>query len=132
MNKVNLKPRGDNEPPLAISEWGWRYHHLGVPTKKKFPGEIYLADFKLYVSGFDTSPYGIEWMRYEKDSPIDERIRSVPHIAFEVDDIEKELETRKLNVITKPNSPSPGVKVAMIEHNGAPIELIEFSRYQNC
>ncbi len=54
------------------------------------------TQFKLYVSGFDTSPYGIEWMRYEPDSPIDELIKSVPHIAFEVDDLESELQKHDL------------------------------------
>jgi hypothetical protein len=31
-----------------------------------------------------------------------------------------------LKVITESNFPAEGIKVAMIEHNGAPIELIEF------
>jgi hypothetical protein len=30
-------------------------------------------------------------------------------------------------ILSKPNAPSGGVRVAMIEHNGAPVELIEFS-----
>ena len=47
--------REDSEPPLAISEWGWRYHHLGIPTDKPINGERYLPQFKFYVSGFDTS-----------------------------------------------------------------------------
>jgi len=38
------------------------------------------------------------------------------------------LAKRDLNVITVPNSPSDGIRVAMIEHNGAPIELIEFRK----
>jgi hypothetical protein len=29
-------------------------------------------------------------------------------------------------VITAPNSPAEGIRVAVIAHNGAPIELIEF------
>jgi len=29
-------------------------------------------------------------------------------------------------VITEPNPPSTGVRVAMIEYHGAPIELIDF------
>jgi hypothetical protein len=33
-----------------------------------------------------------------------------------------------LKVITALNSPVEGIRVAMIEHNGAPIELIEFNR----
>jgi hypothetical protein len=120
--------RKENEQPLATSEWGWRYHHLGVPTNKPIKDEIYLEQFKVYVSGFDTSPYGIEWMRYEPDSPIDELIKSFPHIAFEVDNIESELQKHDLKIITPLNYPAEGIRVAMIIHNGAPIELIEFAK----
>jgi hypothetical protein len=122
------KKRLDHEPPLATDKWGWKYHHLGVPTKKKMPGEICLTGFKCYVSGFSTSPFGIEWMRYEKNSPVSKLIQAVPHIAFEVKDIDYELANRDLHIITKPNSPGEGTRVAMIEHNGAPIELIEFEK----
>jgi hypothetical protein len=80
--------RKENEPPLATSEWGWRYHHLGIPTDMQFKGEKYLPQFRFFVSGFDTSPFGIEWMRF-----VDE-----------------------------------GTRVAMIIHNGAPVELIEFNK----
>ena len=52
----------------------------------------------------------------------------VPHIAFEVDDLDMELTRKKFNIITKPNSPGEGIRVAMIEHNGAPVELIEFNK----
>jgi len=31
------------------------------------------------------------------------------------------------DVLTPPNSPSEGVRVAMIVHDGAPIELMQFS-----
>jgi hypothetical protein len=120
--------RPDFEPPLAVETWGWKYHHLGIPTDTVRPGEKYLPQFKLYVSGFSTSPFGVEWMRFEDDSPINPLIKTVPHIAFEVDDLEKELRTHGLKIITEPNQPAEGITVAMIEHNGAPIELIEFRR----
>jgi len=80
----------------------------------------------MYVSGFEESPYGIQWMRFEPDSPIDELIRAVPHVAFEVDNLETALVGKE--VLTPPNSPSAGVRVAMIIDNGAPVELIEFER----
>ncbi len=121
-----IKIRQEHELPESIKEWGWKYHHLGIPTNKIMPNERYLSQFKFYVSGFSNSPFGIEWMRFEKDSPISELIQTVPHIAFEVADLEYELATRDLKVITEPNPPSDGIRVAMIEHNGAPIELIEF------
>lgn len=118
--------RKDEDLPAAIKEWGWKYHHLGIPTDKIMPGEKYLPQFKFYVSGFSTSPFGIEWMRFEKDSPVDKLIQSVPHIAFEVEDLDAELKKRAFKILTHPNQPSGGVRVAMIEHHGAPIELIEF------
>jgi hypothetical protein len=120
--------REDHELPESIEKWGWKYHHLGIPTSKVMPNEKYLPQFKFYVSGFNTSPFGIEWMRFEKDSPIDHLIRTVPHLAFEVEDLDFELKHRGLKVITAPNLPSEGIRVAMVEHNGAPIELIEFEK----
>jgi hypothetical protein len=118
--------RLDYEPPEALETWGWRYHHIGIPTNISMPGEVYIPQFKLYHSGFDTSPFGIEWMRYEKDSPVNMLVQTIPHIAFEVDDLDYELEKHNFKILTPPNRPSDVARVAMIEHNGAPIELIEF------
>jgi hypothetical protein len=120
--------RQDHELPESTEKWGWKYHHLGIPTEYRIPGEKYLPKFKFYVSGFSSSPFGIEWMRFEKDSPINQLIQKVPHLAFEVEDLDYELANRGLNVITEPNPPAEGIRVAMIEHNGAPIELIEFKK----
>lgn len=124
--KENKNIRQDFELPTCIESWGWRYHHLGIPTDIVMPNEKYLPQFKFYVSGFSRSPFGIEWIRFKKDSPIDKLIQTVPHVAFEVVDLDFELKNRGFKIITKPNPPSDGVRVAMIEHNGAPIELIEF------
>ncbi len=118
--------RQDHEPPMATGRWGWRYHHTGIPTEQPREGERYLAQFKMWVSGFPDSPYGIEWMRFEADSPVSPLIRKIPHVAFEVDDIDKALEGKEL--LAAPGSPSAGVRAAMILDNGCPIELIEFTR----
>jgi hypothetical protein len=80
--------RLDNELPACVEQWGWKYHHLGIPTKEIKPNEKYLPQFKFFVSGFSTSPYGVEWMRFEPDSPISPLIQSVPHLAFEVADLD--------------------------------------------
>ncbi|MFO7864145.1 MAG: hypothetical protein R6U85_09115 [Salinivirgaceae bacterium] len=120
--------RQDHELPEATQKWGWKYHHLGVPTTVKMPNEKYLPQFKFYVSGFYSSPYGVEWMRFEDDSPIHPLIQKVPHLAFVVDDLDVELKKHRFNILTPPNPPLEGLRVAMIEHNGAPIELMEFER----
>ncbi len=120
----NIRP--ENESPESIQKWGWKFHHLGIPTNKVMPGEVHLPQFGLHVSGFSSSPFGIEWMRFDDNSPINKLIQTIPHVAFEVADLNYELSTHDFNIITEPNSPSDGIRVAMIEHNGAPVELIEF------
>jgi len=120
-----MKLRQEHEPPAAIAEWGWRYHHIGIPTDTPREGEIYLEKYRMHVSGFDTSPYGVEWMRFESESPVSLLVRSVPHLAFEVDDLDRALEGKEL--IDEPSSPMTGVRVAMILHDGMPVELLEFS-----
>jgi hypothetical protein len=79
----------------------------------------------MFVSGFETSAFGIEWMRFEETSPLPEIIRTVPHIAFVVEDLEAALEGREIlfDII----APSGGVRTAMILEFGAPVELMEFS-----
>ena len=101
-----------------------RYHHIGIPTNIERPDETYIERFKVYVSGYETSPYGVEWMRFESDSPLPELVKTVPHVAFEVDDLGAELAGKEL--LIEPNSPSEGVRVAFIVEDGAPIEFIQF------
>jgi len=102
-----------------------RFHHIGIPTTERRSDEEHLPQFGMHVSGFEGSPYGVEWMRFDPDSPLPELVRTVAHVAFEVDDLERELEGQE--ILIAPNSPSPGVRVAFIVHNGAPVELLELS-----
>jgi len=118
--------RQEHQGPAAVGRWGWRYHHLGIPTDTPRPGERYFEPYKMYVSGFETSPYGIEWMRFEPESPVSELVRTVPHLAFEVDDLDAELEGKEL--LSEVGSPGEGIRVAMIVDDGAPVELLEFCR----
>lgn len=125
MNSSPNPVRQDRQPPSAVAIDGWRFHHIGIPTQTPRPGERYLAHLKVHVSGYESSPYGIQWMRFDADAPYPEIIKTVPHVAFEVDDLATALEGK--DILTPPNSPSEGVTVAMIVDNGAPVELITFS-----
>jgi hypothetical protein len=102
----------------------YKYDHLGIPTTDKRQGERYLSAYKMYVSGCDESAYRIEWMRFEADCPLPEIVKTVPHVAFVVDNLAEAIKGKK--VIIEPNSPSEGVIVAFIEDNGAPVELMQY------
>jgi hypothetical protein len=99
------------------------YHHLGIPTTDTREGEVYLAEHRLYVSGYETSPYGIEWMRFEPGCDLPELVKTVPHLAFRVDDLAAAL--RGKTVLIEPNSPSRGVIVAFVVDDGAPVEFLQ-------
>ena len=58
------------------------------------------------MSGYETSAYGIEWMRFEPEAPVPELVRTVPHVAFEVADLSAEIAGKE--ILIAPNSPSPG------------------------
>ncbi len=124
VDSATVPARQGHEPPSAIAVEGWRYHHMGIPTLTPQPGEIHLPRLKIHVAGFESSPCGIQWMRYDADAPYPEIIKTVPHVAFEVDDLAAALEGKE--ILTPPNSPSEGVTVAMILDHGAPVELLEF------
>jgi hypothetical protein len=60
-----------------------RFHHVGIPTQERRPGERHLPEYGMWVSGYDENPYGVEWMRFDADSPIPELVQRVPHVAFQ-------------------------------------------------
>ncbi len=111
-----------------IARLGWRYHHVGIPHPEPHRGEEHIEALGIYVCGFDTSPYGIEWMRFDPKCEVPAIVRRVPHVAFAVDNLDEALAGREL--LIAPNSPSPGVRVAFIVHDGAPVELLEFRDHQ--
>jgi hypothetical protein len=69
------------------------------------------------------NPVGVQWQRYEPGADYPELVKTVAHVAFEVDDLASALEGQR--VLIEPNSPSTGVVVAFIEVRGAPVELLQ-------
>ena len=63
-------------------------------------------------------------MRFEPDCPLPAIVQTVPHVAFEVDDLEQALAGHE--ILIEPNSPSSGVRVAFVLVNGAPVEFLEY------
>jgi hypothetical protein len=96
-----------------------------MPTSEPREGERFLADYGVQVTGHERSPFGIEWMRYAPDSPLPDLVKTLPHLAFQVEDLDAALEGHE--ILIPPNAPSDGVRVAFIVHDGMPVEFLEFS-----
>jgi len=101
-----------------------RYHHIGIPTSWPRDGETYLERYGVHCTDHERNPFGIQWMRYDPACGLPELVRTVPHVAFEVDDLERALAGHE--VLIPPNSPSPGVVVAFVVCDGAPVEFLQF------
>lgn len=104
----------------------YKYHHLGIPTRKKVAGEIHLHELHVHATDHESNAFGIQWMRFGKDCKVPDLVKRVPHVAFEVNNLAQALKGKK--VIIRPNSPSPGVMVAFVEEAGAPVEFLQFAR----
>jgi len=104
---------------------GVRYelHHLGLPTNEVRPNERYSARFGMYTSDGDCTLLHIQWHRFNGDSPLHPLIRSTPHVAFKVDDLNRAVAGCKL--LLDPYEPIEGYRVAIIEDGGVPIELVQ-------
>ena len=103
-----------------------KFNHIGIPTNQRFAGEIPLPHLKMTVSDHKNNAFGIQWQRYWEDAKYPDLVKTVAHVAFEVDDLAAAIAGHR--VIIEPNSPSQGVTVAFIEVNGAPVELLQFDR----
>lgn len=102
-----------------------RYHHYGIPTEEKREDEalVETEQFKFYSTPFEANRWHIQWHRFPKNHGLPELVTNVPHIAFQVDDLDAEIQGCK--ILFGPYSPLEGYRVVMIEEHGVPIELVE-------
>lgn len=103
----------------------YKLHHIGIPTGERLSGERYAAGVGMYTTDDLTGPTPVQWHRFEAHSSIHPLIRAEPHIAYQVSDLEAAVAGH--TVILGPYEPIEDYRVAVIDHDGVPIELIETS-----
>jgi hypothetical protein len=102
-----------------------KFSHIGIPTTEDRNWDGFYEPGRIHYTDFDKDAFGVEWIRCEADSPMPEMFQRVPHIAYQVDDIEEALKGKE--ILVEIFSPADGVRVAFINHNGAPVEFMEVS-----
>ncbi|MFT3704303.1 MAG: hypothetical protein QM802_18185 [Agriterribacter sp.] len=100
----------------------YRFHHLGIPTKMVMPGERYSAAFKMFTAD-SSEMLRVQFHRFEDDSPLHPIIKTLPHVAFQVDDLTLAIEDKV--ILLGPYEPIPGYRVAIINDGGVPLEFIQ-------
>ncbi|MDR2644111.1 MAG: hypothetical protein LBC74_15120 [Planctomycetaceae bacterium] len=100
-----------------------KYLHFGVPTTQEKNWAAYISELGVHVTDPANDPYGIEWLKFDANSPMHELIKTKSHSAFAVDDLDAALVGKK--ILLQPFSPKPGFRIAFIDNDGAIIELAE-------
>lgn len=99
-----------------------RYHHMGIPTDEVRPNEKFSEAFGMYTSDVE-GDFRIQYHRFTDDSPLHPLIKSLPHVAIQVDNLGKAVEGYE--ILLGPYEPIPNYRVAIINNGGVPVELVE-------
>lgn len=99
------------------------FDHVGVPTGEKHPEEMWVQETRVWVTDPLRDPRRIEWLRFEPDTPITGPVRDMPHMAFRVDNLEREMEGAE--ILLGPFHPAGTVRVVFVMKDGAVLEFME-------
>jgi hypothetical protein len=98
---------------------------MGIPTTEAKPNERYSDRFAMYTSDSPCKTLRIQWHRFESHSSLHPLIRTVPHVALRVDDLDAAIAGYK--VLLAPYEPIADFRVAIIEDGGCPIKVVQTS-----
>jgi hypothetical protein len=105
-----------------------KFDHIGVITEQQQPGESWVEATRVWVTSPRAHPYNVEFVRFEPDSPVTGPLRTEPHIAYRVDDLDCALEG--LDAVLGPFHPAPDegfLRVAFARvDGGAIVELMQY------
>ena len=101
------------------------FDHVGVPTEERQAGEMYVEATRVWVTDPARHPHRIEYLRYEPESPVSGPVRELPHIAFQVDDLEGEIGDAQ--VLLGPFQATATLRVVFVLRDGAVFEYMENS-----
>ncbi len=101
------------------------FDHVGVPTEERQAGEMYVEATRVWVTDPARHPHRIEYLRYEPDSPVSGPVRELPHIAFQVDDLEGA--AGDAQVLLGPFQATATLRVVFVLRDGAVFEYMENS-----
>jgi hypothetical protein len=102
------------------------FDHVGVPTTEKQDHESWVEATRVWVTNPREHPCNVEWLRFEPDSPVRGPLRTLPHVAYRVPDVDAAV--RGHEILHEPFDPAPGfLRAAFVLIDGAPVELMQYA-----
>ena len=104
-----------------------RFDHVGLITERPQNGESWVEATRVWVTSPRAHPSNVEWLRFAPDSPVTGPLRTDPHVAYRVDDVDAAIEGHV--VLAEPFDVGEGfLKAAFVHVDGA---VVEFMQYAN-
>lgn len=100
-----------------------KFMHVGVPTTKVMDGAVYAEAIKTHIVAPETNEFGIEYLRFEKDTPLPQELQTLVHVAYQVDDMDAQLQAN--TVVVEPWFADEKTRLAFIMKDGILMELME-------
>ncbi len=102
-----------------------KFDHVGFITEEKKNNEDWVEATKVWVTNPKEHKLSVEWLRYEPDTPVTGPVRSQPHIAFQVDDLNEA--SKGMKILLEPFWANEKLKVGFYEHeDGSVVEFMEY------
>jgi len=103
------------------------FDHIGIVVEETHDGATWVEQTRVWVTNPRLSPYNVEYLRFEPDSPVTGPLRWDPHVAYRVDDVHAAAEGHE--VLAGPFTVGDGFcQAVFVLVDGA---VIEFMQYAN-
>ncbi|MFB0713276.1 VOC family protein [Buttiauxella noackiae] len=100
----------------------YEFHHFGIPLQDGKEEGVFSEKAGMYTVD-NPGKFRVQWHRFTDNSPLHPLLKTVPHVAFKVDNLEDAI--RGEEIILGPYEPIDDYFVAVINDCGVPIELIQ-------
>lgn len=104
-----------------------RFDHVGLVTADEQPGESWVEATRVWVTSPRAHPFHVEFLRFEDDSPVTGPLRTQPHVAYRVDDLDEAM--RGHRVLAEPFHPAPDpdfLTIGFVEVGGSVVEFMQY------
>jgi hypothetical protein len=106
------------------------FDHIGLPTVDKKDSESWVEKTRVWVTNPKEHPFGVEWLRFEPDSPAPDPLKERPHVAFKVKSLADA--SKGLKVLLEPFEVAGVLRVAFYEAaDGSLVEFMEYLKDEN-
>lgn len=100
------------------------FDHIGLITEDRKEEETWVEKTRVWVTDYKKHPYRVEWLRYEKDTPVRGPVRENAHVAYRVENLEEA--SAGLKVLLEPFDVGFAVVGFYETKDGAVVELMEY------